>query len=402
MKVLLLFQHLRYENERGGQRSREIAEFLATQDAEVIALIPNVDPLTGKKAIPDLLLPWRYFRDASGYREYRFYVPATARKGLPGRLLYSAFCFFNVLLFLLVHGRKLDVIITTTHPLLMAIAALPIKWLSATKLVIEVRDIPLDVAIERKIVSQNGILSKCYRFFEGMLFKNADHVISYSQQMLELLSQRYRVSSSSIIPIGTGEIDFVVDKASLVNREVKICFFGTLGKVLSLSSMFDLAVILKNKGLAVRLDIYGDGESRQALLDESCSLGLDVKFNGVVPKNMVVERCSEYDFAIYPVDGGEAISASLGNKFFDYVTARTPIVVIGKNSEAGRIVKEVNVGLVNEDLTRLADDIINVVDMAIDSKQSTSSFFKFENAITMYSKEGLYKQFYRVVQSLVA
>lgn len=39
-------------------------------NAEITALIPNVDPLTGKKAIPGLVLPWRYFRDCGGYSEH--------------------------------------------------------------------------------------------------------------------------------------------------------------------------------------------------------------------------------------------------------------------------------------------------------------------------------------------
>ncbi len=402
MKVLLLFQHLRYEDERGGQRSRELAEYLVAHDIEVTALIPNVDPLTSKKAIPGLVSPWRFYRACGGYEEYRYYVPPTARRGLPGRFLYGIFCFFNSLLFLSFYGRKYDVVVTTTHPLPMAIATLPIKWLGATKLIIEVRDIPLDVAVERKLVSRNGFFSKCYRFLEGSLLRNADHVVSYSQQMLELLSKRYMIKASSLVPIGVGQIDEMVEKSVRGGHaDVRICFFGTLGKVLSLAGMFDLVQILKDKGLPVKLDIFGDGESKSELIGKSRLLNLNVEFHDVIPKNEVVKKCSEYDFAIYPVEGGKAVAASLGNKFFDYLAARTPIVVLGKDSEAGRIVKECGVGLVSQDeLSVLADDIIECVNKAVKARQRTNSLFSFETAISDYSKRNLYQRFYNVIQGL--
>ena len=47
----------------------------------------------------------------------------------------------------------------------------------------------------------------------------------------------------------------------------------------------------------------------------------------------------------------------MGNKFFDYLAAGRPIIVIGDDSEAGRIVEDARIGLVEDNPVALAEGL---------------------------------------------
>ena len=265
MKVLMVVQHLRQKGERGGQRSREVYEKLISEGFQVDAIVPNIDPLTSKVAIDKLISPWRMHRlDSKGNNEFRYFVPPVARKGIWGRTLYSIFSFINIILFLSIKRNNYHLILTTTHPLLMAVASIYGKKIFGSKLVIEVRDIPLYVAIERKVLSEKSWITRLYRKIEAYLFSKSDLVLGYSNRMIELLDAAYSLPQSLILPIGSD--NSLEDKEfgflDTNNNEVKICFFGTLGTVLRLNEAFDLVLYLNKQGINSSLDIYGDGERK--------------------------------------------------------------------------------------------------------------------------------------------
>ena len=125
MKVLMVVQHLRQKGERGGQRSREVYEKLISEGFQVDAIVPNIDPLTSKVAIDKLISPWKMHRlDSKGNNEFRYNVPPVERKGIWDRMLYSIFSLINIFLFLSIKRKNYNLILTTTHPLLMAVASI--------------------------------------------------------------------------------------------------------------------------------------------------------------------------------------------------------------------------------------------------------------------------------------
>lgn len=401
MKVLMVVQHLRQKGERGGQRSREVFEKLISEGFQVDAVVPNIDPLTSKVAIDKLLYPWRIYRsDSLGNKEFRYFVPPVARKGIWGRMLYSIFSFINIALFLTIRRNNYHLILTTTHPLLMSVASIYGKKIYGAKLVVEVRDIPLYVAIERKVLSEKSLITSLYRKIEAYLFSKSDLVLGYSNRMIKLLEAAYSVPESLILPIGSDnslkhkEYEFLSKK----NNEVKICFFGTLGTVLRLNEAFDLVTYINKQGIHCSLDIYGDGERRIQLEKLVKQKYKNIYFKGVVSKSDVIEICSGYDFSYYPVEGGKAVSASLGNKFFDYLSARTPMIVYGRDSEIADIVTKYNIGFVGDSVQEIGERLAHFKKSFINSECLNSNF---DNALSRFSKPEILNELVSNLSKLV-
>ena len=347
MNILLVFHHLRHPDERGGQRSREVAEALAKAGYSVTVLVPNIDPLTSKKTVDKSYFLWAQVNRAELYKEVRYWVPNTARKGMLGRLAYSLGGFFCALIFCLSRAKIFRIVAVTSHPIVIAYSCLPVVFWGKAKLILEVRDVPADVALERRVVGRMAVLYKFYKLVEKVLVLLSDHVIVYTQGMAQLLSAPLPANKYDVIPIGIRKSSATAHEevGVLGDYDLSFCFFGNLGKVIDLTPAIQLVVELEKRGVSSCLDIYGAGDFPEDLLSWIKRDGVVVNLKGEVPQGRVSSICSLYDYSVYPVVGGPALSASLGNKFFDYLSAGTPIIVFGKDSEPARIVEDFNIGL---------------------------------------------------------
>ena len=211
-------------------------------------------------------------------------------------------------------------------------------------------------------------------------------VLSYSNRMTDILAKNYSLPKTEFLPIGSEysekkrEYDFLLTS----NKSLKICFFGTLGTVLSLLEVFKLVKLLNDDGVICTLDIYGDGEKRlqlEKLVEDKYE---NIFFKGVVSKSDVARTCMGYDFAYYPVEGGDAVAASLGNKFFDYLSARTPMIVYGLNSEVADIVNKYRIGLVGDSIQELSEKIASMKSYFSSSDALNSNIDK---ALLRFSKD---------------
>lgn len=403
MKILLLFHHLRYPDERGGQRSREVAEALVSSGHDVTALIPNVDPLTEKRAISRIRGLWADRPSDKGYREIRYSVPATPRGGLVGRAFYSLVAFLNVFIFALVYCRRFHALAVTSHPLPIAFAALPFRWFGQAKVLVEIRDVPADVAVERGVLRPEGLFYRTYKYLERRLIRLSDAVIGYSAGMLYIAGALEAGKKTQVIPIGVDEPDnsAIQTAKSESHPGLKICFFGTLGKVIDLGPILETVRILQCDGIDVSLDIYGEGEKKEDLLHQVNSEGLPVYFKGLVARESVPGLCSQYDFAAYPVEGGKALGASLGNKFFDYLAAQTPMLVIGTASEPGRLVEQYKLGLTADTAEELTIGIKATLDGGASGGCELRAIFPMAEALEVFDKKRLLTQWSEMLESCV-
>jgi len=395
MNCLFLFPHLRFPNEFGGQRSRELIQFFAKKDnVSVTAFVPNVDPLTSKKAYTSLFF-WRTYKRSPSFNELRFFVPATARFGFSGRFLYSFFCFFITFLYLLINIKKYDVVYVTTHPILFSLSILPFRAFFRFKLIVEVRDIPFDVALDRNLVPFPHFLSPIYFYIESLLLRSSDLVVTYSHKMVDILNSRSTLQNVLYAPIGLDPIVHYSSNPLIFSRDkISFVFMGTIGNVIDISTFFNLPNLLDKYGIFSTIDIFGSGHLSDDLQKLVKKNNFRVFFKGTINKFDVISFCSSYSFALYPLPDSKAVSASLGNKFFDYASSRTPIIVLGSSGEVASLVNKYNIGYCSDSLDELALMISNHVNKNISFNNG------FDNLYNDLSKDSILNNIYLSVKNL--
>ncbi|MCS4502495.1 glycosyltransferase family 4 protein [Arhodomonas aquaeolei] len=399
MKILLLFHHLRYPDDSGGQRSREVAEALSAKGHEVVAFVPNVDPLTAKREFSGLGALWKRCGRGTAYEEFRYWVPGTARKGIFGRFIYGMAASAVAMLFATVRRNDFDWVAVCSHPLPISFSAFPCVLFGNARLLVEIRDVPADVAVERGLIKRDGFVYGFYKRVERFLVRRADHVIAYTFGMAQYVGLGGESSREfSVIPIGVDRRYKETRRMKGFGGIVRVCFFGTLGKVLDLSSVLLAFKELQSYGVPAQFDIYGSGENESFLREEAAKMGLPVNFCGAVPRSKVTQLCSSYDFAVYPVCGGPALSASLGNKFFDYLAARVPMIVVGSDSEAGRIVREYKVGFSVDSSQALASQLAQYYQNGEEGDALVDTGDNFERILLEFDKEKLLSRWCSVVE----
>jgi glycosyltransferase involved in cell wall biosynthesis len=100
----------------------------------------------------------------------------------------------------------------------------------------------------------------------------------------------------------------------------------------------------------IRLDIAGDGDARQSLVQLAARCGIrdQVRFVGKYRFSELVDLYSQTDVGVVTYPGDESIDHTIGNKIFDYFACGKPVIV-SPAAPLRRVVQETGAGLVLED-----------------------------------------------------
>jgi len=97
----------------------------------------------------------------------------------------------------------------------------------------------------------------------------------------------------------------IVRPEEKTNLEDRLFFIGRLREGCNLEFLFDVMDLLKKRGNPIGLDVIGDGLQREHLESVVDSLGIDVKFFGMIyDDKMISEISRNTSIGIYPGDAG--------------------------------------------------------------------------------------------------
>lgn len=348
-RVLFLPHHFREPTDKGGLRSWHIVNRLEAV-CPVVVVVPGVDTLTGERSprLPRFRL-WASERRGANVEIVRVNALRNDRGSKLRRALY--YLSFSSLQFLRgVLLRRVRVVLTTSMPVSTMLLGWLIARLRGASLIVDVRDLPTDLAIELGYF-RDGSASRLLRRLEYFAYRRADRIVTVSQGMADLLvvggvsAERIQVA-----PIGydaledeTREPSALAAALPLAGRFV-VLYSGTMGYVVDVETVLESARLTRDRADILYLFV-GDGQRLVEYQERSRRDGSHCVFTGRVPKYVVSEVCRRADVCVYPLIDGRVIAALLGNKIFDYMGAGRPTIYTGPPGDVSRLIETAGAGI---------------------------------------------------------
>jgi glycosyltransferase involved in cell wall biosynthesis len=367
-RVLFLPHHFREPTDKGGLRSWHIVNQLE-KTCPVVVVVPGVDTLTGERSERlSRFSPWASERRSANVEIIRVNALPNDRTSKLRRALY--YLSFSALQF--VRGillPRIRVVMTTSMP----VSTMLLGWLTArlrgAAFVIDVRDLPTDLAIELGYFKA-GHFSRLLRRLEYFSYRRADLIVAVSQGMADLLAAGgVDARRVHVAPIGydaleepAGQLSTFVDGLPLAGRFV-VLYSGTMGYVVDVETLLGAARLTRGREDIVYL-IVGDGQRLPEYRERAGRDGSHCVFTDRVPKFVVSEICRRADVCVYPLIDGKVIAALLGNKIFDYMGAGKPTIYTGPKGDVSRLIEAAGGGicLPPGDAEALANTILALAD----------------------------------------
>lgn len=348
MKILYFANHLRGPAKAGGARSWHQVRRLAAA-ATVKVIIPRFDPLTEEKFSLD---PFPESLDVE-----TVLAPSTPprRSSTVGRLLYAISSMVGQAIVAL-RCKRPHVVVAMSAPISSALVPLVFAKIHGVPLVVDVRDIPTEVAREIGYVRFWPLL-RVLDYLESKLLRAADQIVVVSKEMMPFLVEKGAAKAKlHWLPIGYD--DFPEPSEDVVNKEREalrnmfdvppttiVLYSGTLGNIMDVETVLRAADVLRERQ-TIGFVIVGAGQKLVEYKREAAAKQLNVKFLGRVSKRRVHEICRAVDICLYPIRGGSATGAMLGNKIFDYMGAGKCVIYAGPHGAVSTLVTESECGVV--------------------------------------------------------
>lgn len=197
-----------------------------------------------------------------------------------------------------------------------------ILWLKKHKKYIFILDEDFVQSLELRTKSEKNALSKAFFNFLRFLYLNlfifciktspltlvvGDNLYSRYQKYMNV----YKIYASWVKETDIISDKEILEKSSrlLIKKEFKLSFVANLTYKKNPKAAIEILKILKNRGVPVTLDIFGEGPLRPELetLIKDYNLMEIIKFKGTVGHNSLNTILKEYDLIIVPNLNGEQV-----------------------------------------------------------------------------------------------
>lgn len=322
MNILYIHQYFKTPKEPGGTRSYWVAQELIKNGYQVAMITADPKAVERRRevtvdGIKVIYLQEAYSQDMS---------IATRLKAFLGFVWKS-----------IREARKqkdIDLVIATSTPLTVGITALYMKWFRKIPYIFEVRDLWPEVPIQMGAF-RSPFIVKPTRWFEKVIYKNAQHVIALSPGMQEGVTKYIPIAKTSMIP-NMSKIDefWPREKNKELEKELelspdsfKIVHFGSLGLANGVETIIESAKLLKEDD-SIEFLFVGGGSTEKQLIEECRRHQLsNVKFLGRFPMKDTSEIVNLSDVSIVSFKDLPILYTNSPNKLFDSLSAGKPIIV---------------------------------------------------------------------------
>lgn len=348
-KILFFSNHLRGPGGSAGARSWHQARRLGAQ-FRVTVVIPSIDPVTAQPVTE---------KTYEGLNPKTVTVKKAALKRNDRSSLWRRIGYY-----LSAMPKQFWLGMTAERPVVVLSMGLPITtlliaWLSTIrfrcKLVVDVRDLPFDMAVEIGYL-RNRIVVAFLRSIESFLLRRAGAILTNSPRYEPLLVAK-GVLRDKITVAYIGYDGFEEPPAVTVanwrrrmlmtldpSTQMIAIYSGTLGHVVPVEEILEGARALK-EDKRFGFVFLGDGQRLQAFKTFAQTNKLNAHFEGRVTKQEVMAACRAADICLYPAGPGNYASAILGNKVFDYLGADKLVFYIGEDSAVRDLLVSLDAGI---------------------------------------------------------
>jgi glycosyltransferase involved in cell wall biosynthesis len=288
-----------------------------------------------------------------GIKVIRVGVITSPVKSFYTRLLFYVSYMLNAILagWLLARERY-DFIYATSPPLFVGAAGLALRSLKKTPLVLEVRDLWPEIAIELGELHNRSAI-RLATWLEETCYSDAAIVIVVTQATRKRLIQRGIPEHKMIlIPNGADPELFRFDPVGRENLRQALGFgdkmvaiyAGLIGIAQGLETVLEAAKIL-NQNYPIHFVILGEGSRKKDLirLAERYKLS-NLVFINEQPREVIPTYLSAADVAIIPLRDIELFKSTIPSKLFDAWACQRP-VILGVQGEARQILERAGGGI---------------------------------------------------------
>lgn len=340
MNILLIHQYFLEKDDPGGSRFNEMTRIWVEEGHQVTVLCGMLNYLTGK--IPDKYKGLKYHRSAyaAGLEVIRCYVSPQYNANFFGRLwAYFSFIWYCVwgAVFKL-RGQRFDVVLATSPPLFIGLAARLVSWVKGLRYVFEVRDLWPESAIDTGVLTNPLIIRLSY-WIERVSYRGASLINVLTPAFRDKLIASKGVAPEKIIFIPNA-CDFTLSEHLLQDFDAEafrrqhgwqdkfvVTYVGVHGTANHLIQLIDAAAYLKDT--PAHIVLIGDGVQKKELRDEATRRGLsNVEFIDAIPKKDVMKYILASDAGTSVLKKVDTFKTVYSNKTFDYMACKKPIVMV--------------------------------------------------------------------------
>lgn len=350
LSILLLTHFYPPEMGAAAARGHGLARWL-------VQLGHQVTTLTGFPNYPSGNIPSEYRRkfriseNRDGVKVVRTWVFATSHRSSIRRLLN----YLSFLISAIITGISLrssfDVILVSSPPLFIGVAGSVLASAFRVPLVLDLRDLWPDVAIEAGAFTEKSFPVKWSRFLADFIYRRAAHLTPVTESKLERL--KANGVEKERMTVVTNSVDF--DKLNLskefewrkelgISDKFVITYTGLIGIAQGVGIAVEAAELMKNKS-DIHFLIVGDGVEREVLIDRTRHMQLtNITFLPRQPWKTVPSIMAASDVALVPLVT-DALRDAVPSKLLEAWALRKA-VILAAGGEAAELVRESGGGVV--------------------------------------------------------
>ena len=221
--------------------------------------------------------------------------------------------------------RGTETIVTYVPSILTVFAALPVRWLTGSRLVTIVHDIESGLARSLGLTSNKIILSMM-RFVERLALNRSTHVVVLTTGMRSELQQIGCRRPISVISIWAS----VASDVALQGPPTTIMYSGNFGKKQNLDQLVPLIKRLSDETNSIRVVMRGDGSEKKRLERLFSEAGIsNTEFAPLVPSDELVRSLQSASIHLVP-QALNVANYALPSKLFSIMAAGRPFVCIAE------------------------------------------------------------------------
>ncbi|HVL49798.1 MAG TPA: glycosyltransferase family 4 protein [Candidatus Thermoplasmatota archaeon] len=342
-RILVVSPYYAPESTGCASRVSDLAERWAAAGARVTVLAPHPSfppgafprswRLSGRRALNGVevvnLAAWQPGREAGFASRVAGYVSFPLHASLR----------------LLVAGRRYDAVFVTMPPVFTAWAGLVMKRLHGKPLVLDVRDLWVDAAVDLGFVREDAVATRATRRLEARALAAADRVAVVTPRLGERLVERHPDVAGKLLDAPNGVDTRRFTPGAPTGR--RFVYAGLLGPAQDLDTMIEGFARIADRYPDVRLDIAGEGEERVRLeaLAKARGLAGRVRFHGLVPREGIPTLVASSVAALAPIRDRASLDYAIPTKAYEAMACGVPFIGLGRG-EIRRLAEETRAGLV--------------------------------------------------------
>lgn len=322
MKILYFYQYFSTPKGSWGTRVYEFAKEWAAQGHQVtvVSSIYSKSDLKARRWVED-----QYFE---GIHVKVLNVTIDNKQSFIKRIWsFVAYSFLSSYFALTL---QTDVVVASSGPITAWLPGLVARYFRGRKLILEVRDLWPEGAIELGII-RNGLMKRLAYAFENFSYQASQGIVGLSPGMEAYIAKKasekrvISITNAANIELFGKKQDFQHD--FLIPGKYAI-YTGNIGEVNNSRWLLDAAKVLHKMGRKdLIILLIGEGQQREDLVKEANALGVSNFIHlGLMPKSALVTLVQHALVSLVPLKGTPILDTSSPNKFFESLAAGVPVI----------------------------------------------------------------------------